>query len=89
MVDSFAGELGGTEGVGSFMALLQEQQPAPQQQASQRLGSLAQPGPGERGEAQQQGSSWGAMQTFEAPAGEVLWLGLLLPSFRGLFRRSG
>jgi hypothetical protein len=40
--------LGGGEGLGSFMALLTDAAPA-QTAPSQRLGSLAQPGPGERG----------------------------------------
>lgn len=49
MDDSFDKLLGGGLG-GGFMALLtDEAPPAPQQQAQQRLGSLAQPGPAERG----------------------------------------
>ena len=37
------------EGLGGFMDLLNDVKPAPQP-SQQRLGSLAQPGPGERGE---------------------------------------
>lgn len=52
---------GGGEGLGGFMALLTDAAP-PQPAPSQRLGSLAQLGPGERGEAPVGtccSSSWG------------------------------
>lgn len=56
---------GGGEEVGSFMALLNEAEPAPATQ-QQRLGSLAQPGPGERGACWAAvGSSCGRGRKFE------------------------
>lgn len=64
----------------SFMSLLQDTAPPPvQQPTQQRLGSLAQAGPGERGERSSR-----AMQTFEVSAGEGLWSALLLQPFCGL-----
>ncbi|KAI3428839.1 hypothetical protein D9Q98_007656 [Chlorella vulgaris] len=51
------------EGMGSFMALLEQEQPVQEvQPVQQRLGSLAQPGPGERGSAGAAASSGAALQ---------------------------